>query len=115
MVEHDSRFRGLLKTISYSYRSATIGSTLEALRAGERLASNATTANNTVTVMKVAMSIGSTLKRRLFIRRVAISAPSSPNTIPPIAMPAPSAKTIRKTLAWLAPSAMRNQFRVCAD
>jgi hypothetical protein len=67
---------------SYSYLSATSGSTFVARRAGIKLANNATTIKTTEEMPKVIRSVGATANKRLLIKRVTTIAPTTPIVTP---------------------------------
>src|SRR6185369_10105238 len=92
---------------SYSYRSATSGSTFVARSAGTRHAMKATANNNTATTPNVIGSLAVTWNRNAAITRVNAYAPSSPKTTPPNASNIPCRSTIFSTSNRRAPSAMR--------
>jgi hypothetical protein len=67
---------------SYSYLNATNGSTFVARRAGIKLASSATTNNNTETAIKVILSVGVTPNSNDSMNRVNANEAPTPMTIP---------------------------------
>jgi hypothetical protein len=67
---------------SYSYLSATSGSTFVARRAGIKQANNATAINAAAEIPKVIRSVGATANKRLRIKRVTTIAPTTPIVIP---------------------------------
>src|SRR5262249_50265947 len=99
----------------YALRSATIGSTVVARRAGTRHATAATRPSISATARNVGGSVGETSYRRLAQSRETASATATPiaRPIPTWRMPCPS--TIARTLSGRAPSAMRmpNSCRRC--
>src|SRR6185503_4777875 len=91
----------------YSERSATSGSTWEALRAGKKQANTAMTANTIGTITKIARSRVPTPKRRLLTARVSAYAPATPNTIPIAVSIIPFEMISLRISVFDAPSAMR--------
>src|SRR5205807_4995427 len=91
----------------HSARSAIIGSTRIARRAGSHAATNATTETNSTIPAKVPGSDAPTPKRRLLNNRVAAKAPARPSTrlMPTSVMACPT--TRRKIELLPAPSASR--------
>src|SRR5690242_1342867 len=67
---------------SYSDRSATIGSTLVARRAGHHVAASATATSSTAVAAKVTASLGATSKSRDLRTRVTPKAPARPSATP---------------------------------
>jgi len=67
---------------NYSHRSATIGSTFAALRAGIQQANKATTINNAATTPYVHESVGRTSKSKSSIHRARAKAAANPIATP---------------------------------
>src|SRR5262249_44526324 len=88
-------------------RSATIGSTFAALRAGTKQANNPTTVKHNPTVTNVAGSVVLTSNNRVAISRVKTSAPPKPTVSPTRVIFNPSPTTIASTVRVVAPSATR--------
>ncbi len=92
---------------SYSFRKATIGSILLALRAGTHVASTAANPRINATPPKVRGSVGRTPYNILVINCESSRAPATPTAAPATACSIPWRTTIRSTSARLAPSEMR--------
>ncbi len=90
---------------SYSFRSAIIGSTLVARRAGIQQASSATNVRNNVMAVNVSGSVVLMPNSRLFTTRVRASAIGSPSPTPISANVIPCFRTRRNTSFGCAPSA----------
>src|SRR5437660_1389432 len=73
----------------HSDRSTVIGSTFVARRAGIQHASRATNASSNVITIKVSGSVALTPNSRVFIKRVAMSAPPRPIPTPANTRPMP--------------------------
>jgi uncharacterized membrane protein YphA (DoxX/SURF4 family) len=93
--------------ILYSYRSATIGSTLEARSAGTQHASSATKVNITTAARYVGQSVEPRPNRRFASNRDKAREPANPAAIPIAVKPRPWPATVRNTSDELAPSAIR--------
>jgi hypothetical protein len=68
--------------LPYSYRSATMGSTFAARRAGTKLASSTTAANISETAMNIEGSVGFTPYSKLDKKRLRASAPNESDADP---------------------------------
>src|SRR6516162_8526091 len=77
----------------HSSRSATIGSTVVARRAGIAAAANATKASSEATAPKVKESVALTPNTRLAITRVSAAAPTRPTPMPATASSIPCLTT----------------------
>src|ERR1043165_8314836 len=95
------------RRLSYSYRKATIGSTLVARRAGKYDASRATARRMRATAPKVRGSVALTWNSMDGIKRIRMNAPTRPEMTPTMAVVMDWRSTSRSTLPALAPSAMR--------
>src|SRR5437016_13046162 len=91
----------------YSVRSAAVGSTCMAWRAGTEQATSPTASSNAATVVRVAGSVGVTSYSMAARRRFASTAPTSPRTDPRPAIRKPRRITMRRTSRAVAPSAIR--------
>ena len=102
--------------ISYSWRSAIIGSTLMARRAGMQQAATATSVSETATAAKVSGSVGLTPNRRLLMKRVSASEVPRPMATPARVSFNPWETTSRRMPFGAAPRAMRMPIsRVCCE
>src|SRR5258708_14565185 len=98
MLHHLERKRMAMSVVSlgdYSHRNATIGSTLDALRAGRYAANAAIAAKSKAAAANVAKSDGSIPKSTLRKYRVAASARGTPSGTPPVTSRALSLNTSR--------------------
>src|SRR5262249_2700489 len=92
---------------SHSHRSATIGSTFVARRAGSQQANNATSSNTKAITPKVNGSVGRTLNNKVSIHLVNAKAVNSPITTPIRASFSPCVRISFNTSRRCAPSAIR--------
>src|SRR5438477_6164052 len=93
--------------VRHSYLSATIGSTLVALRAGTKQAPRATPVSRSAVATYVIVSVAVTPNKKVDNKRVNANAPPSPITTPIRAGSIPCATTSLSTSSDLAPNATR--------
>src|SRR6185503_14250410 len=89
-----------------SYRSASIGSTFVARRAGTKLAARATPVSNTETATKVSGSVALTPNNNVDITRVTAIAPATPTATPISASVSAFPTTLLNTSPGRAPNAI---------
>src|ERR1022692_636995 len=94
-------------SVTYSWRSATAGSTRLARQAGAAQAAKATTASTSGAARNVTGSAGFTPYSSAASKWVSAAAPANPMAMPVSAIRRPLPATIRSTSAERAPSAMR--------
>src|SRR5262249_27566350 len=92
---------------AYSHRSATIGSTFAALRAGIQHADKATNSNNAATAPYVHASVGRTSNNKSSIHRVRAKAADNPIATPIKANFKPGPTISSSTARDCAPKAIR--------